>query len=37
MQRVFVGDVLECPSCRGRMCVIAAIEQPDIAAAILGS
>jgi len=37
MQRVFVRDVLECPSCRGRMRVIAAIEQPEIAAAILGS
>ena len=37
MQRVFVRDVLECPSCRGRMRVIAAIEQPEIVAAILGS
>ena len=37
MQRVFARDILECPSCRGRMRVIAAIEQPEIAAAILGS
>ena len=37
MQRVFVRDVLECPSCRSRMRVIAAIEQPEIIAAILGS
>jgi len=37
MQRVFARDVLECPSCRGRMRVIAAIEQPEIIAAILGS
>jgi hypothetical protein len=37
MQRVFARDVLECPSCRGRMRVIAAIEQPEIVAAILGS
>jgi hypothetical protein len=37
MQRVFVRDVLVCPSCRGRMSVIAPIEQPEIVAAILGS
>ena len=37
MQRVFARDVLECPSCRGRMRVIGAIEQPEIVAAILGS
>ena len=37
MQHVFARDVLECPSCRGRMRVIAAIEQPEIIAAILGS
>jgi hypothetical protein len=37
MQRVFARDVLKCPSCRGRMRVIAAIEQPEIVAAILGS
>ena len=37
IQRVFARDVLECPSCRGRMRVIAAIEQPEVAAAILGS
>ena len=34
---MFARDVLECPSCRGRMRVIAAIEQPEIVAAILGS
>ncbi len=35
MQRVFARDVLECASCGGRMRVIAAIEQPEIAGAIL--
>jgi len=35
IQRVFARDVLECPSCGGHMRVIAAIEQPEIIAAIL--
>jgi len=37
VQRVFARDVLECPCCCGRMRVIAAIERPEIVAAILGS
>jgi hypothetical protein len=35
MQRVFARDVLECPSCGGRMRLIAAIEQPEVVGAIL--
>jgi uncharacterized protein YbaR (Trm112 family) len=35
MRRVFLIDVLECPSCKGRMRVIAAIDQPKLIARIL--
>ncbi len=37
MRRVFAIDVLECPACGGRMRVIAAIEEPRVIRAILGS
>jgi hypothetical protein len=35
MRRVFVVDVLECPRCRGRMRMLAAIAAPEIIARIL--
>ncbi len=35
MRRVFLIDVLECPGCKGRMRVIAAIDQPHLIARIL--
>ena len=35
MKRVFAIDVLECPRCRGRMRILAAIQPPDTTSAIL--
>ena len=35
LQRVFAVDVLECPRCGGRMRLLAAIQPPDAAQAIL--
>jgi hypothetical protein len=35
MKRVFAIDVLECPRCRGRMRILAAIHPPDTTSAIL--
>jgi len=35
MQRVFALDVLECPRCRGRMRLVAAIHPPEATTAIL--
>ena len=35
LQRVFAVDVLECPRCRGRMRLLAAIHPPDATEAIL--
>jgi hypothetical protein len=35
LQRTFQVDALECPKCRGRMRVIAAIHEPAVAKAIL--
>ena len=34
-RRVFAKDVTECPSCRGKMKVIAVIEEPKVVKAIL--
>jgi len=36
MKRVFAIDVLECPRCRGPMRILAAINPPETASAILG-
>jgi hypothetical protein len=35
LRRVFAVDVLECPSCGGRMRLLAAIQPPDATEAIL--
>jgi hypothetical protein len=35
MRRIFAVDVLECPRCRGRMRIVAAIDQPEVIAKIL--
>jgi len=35
MHRVFAVDVLECPACRGRMRIIAALHSPAAIRAIL--
>jgi hypothetical protein len=35
MRRIFAVDVLECPRCRGRMRIAAAIDQPEVIAKIL--
>jgi hypothetical protein len=35
MRRIFAVDVLGCPRCRGRMCILAAIDQPEVIAKIL--
>jgi hypothetical protein len=35
LRRVFAVDVLECPSCGGRMRLLAAIQPPDVTRAIL--
>jgi hypothetical protein len=35
MRRVFLIDALQCPSCKGRMRVIAAVDQPRLIARIL--
>ncbi len=37
MRRVFAVDVLECPACRGRMRILAAIHDPDAVREILES
>jgi hypothetical protein len=37
MARVFALDVLECPRCRSRMRILAAIEDPVVARKILDS
>jgi len=36
LRRVFAIDVLECPRCRGRMRLLAAIHPPDSTQSILG-
>ena len=35
MRRIFAVDVLECPRCRGRMRIVAAIDHPEVIAKIL--
>ena len=35
MRRVFAVDVLECPVCRGRMRILAAIDDPHVIRRIL--
>jgi hypothetical protein len=35
LRRVFAVDVLECPRCGGRMRLLAAIQPPNVTAAIL--
>ena len=35
MARIFAVDVLECPRCGGRICILAAIEDPAVARKIL--
>ena len=35
LHRVFAIDVLECPNCKGRMRILAAIRSPDAIQAIL--
>jgi hypothetical protein len=37
MHRVFKVDVLKCPTCNGRMRLVATIDQPEVIRAILGS
>jgi len=37
MQRVFAVDVLECPTCRGKMKILATIHPPKATTAILES
>jgi hypothetical protein len=37
MQRVFAVDVLECPSCGGKMKILATIHPPEATTAILES
>ena len=36
LQRTFAIDLQQCPKCHGRMRVISAIHEPDVASAILG-
>ena len=37
LKRTFEVDVLQCPNCRGRMKVIATIEEPEVIRKILAS